>query len=80
MSVSPRIKLSIEKYIKTAQSLMTGGDNALAREIAIDYAVVQKLLPKINGYYSDYEQFFKSIRQLCEKYNLNKTTFCNREN
>lgn len=53
MSVSPRIKLSIEKYIKTAQSLMTGGDNALAREIAIDYAVVQKLLPKINGYYSD---------------------------
>lgn len=55
MSVSPRIKLSIEKYIKTAQSLMTGGDNALAREIAIDYAVVQKLLPKINGYYSDYE-------------------------
>ena len=52
---------------------MTGGDNALAREIAIDYAVVQKLLPKINGYYSDYEQFFKSIRQLCEKYNLNKT-------
>lgn len=50
MSVSPRIKLSIEKYIKTAQSLMTGGDNALAREIAIDYAVVQKLLPKINGY------------------------------
>lgn len=73
MSVSPRIKLSIEKYIKTAQSLMTGGDNALAREIAIDYAVVQKLLPKINGYYSDYEQFFKSIRQLCEKYNLNKT-------
>lgn len=73
MSVSPRIKLSIDKYIKTAQSLMTGGDNALAREIAIDYAVVQKLLPKINGYYSDYEQFFKSIRQLCEKYNLNKT-------
>lgn len=74
MSVSPRIMLSIEQYIKTAQSLMTGGDNALAREIAIDYAVVQKLLPKINGYYSDYEQFFKSIKQLCEKYNLNKTS------
>lgn len=73
MSVSPRIMLSIEQYIKTAQSLMTGGDNALASEIAIDYAVVQKLLPKINGYYSDYEQFFKSIKQLCEKYNLNKT-------
>lgn len=73
MSVSPRIMLSIENYVGAAQNLMTDSDNALAREIAIDYAVVQKLLPKINGYYSDYEQFFKSIRQLCEKYNLNKT-------
>ncbi len=73
MSVSPRIMLSIENYVRTTQNLMTDSENALAREIAIDYAVVQKLLPKVNGYYSDYEQFFKSIRQLCEKYNLNKT-------
>ena len=45
----------------------------MAREKALDFAVVQKLLPKINGYYSLYERFFESLRTLCKEYNLKMT-------
>lgn len=53
-----------------AQEIMEDEPNTLAREKALDFAVVQKLLPKINGYYSVYERFFDSLKQLCKEYNL----------
>ena len=71
MSVSPRTQLGIKKYVMAAQEIMEDEPNALAREKALDFAVVQKLLPKINGYYSVYEHFFDSLKQLCMEYNLN---------
>lgn len=70
MSVSPRIEKIIEDYIMAAQVIMEDEPNTLAREKALDFAVVQKLLPKINGYYSVYERFFDSLKQLCKEYNL----------
>lgn len=73
MSVSPRIEGIIENYIMAAQEIMEDEPNTLAREKALDFAVVQKLLPKINGYYSVYEPFFDSLKQLCKEYNLNMT-------
>ena len=73
MSVSPRIEGIIENYIMAAQEIMEDEPNTLAREKALDFAVVQKLLPKINGYYSVYEPFFDSLKQLCKEYNLNVT-------
>lgn len=73
MSVSPRIQIGIEKYVMTAQEIMEDETNTLKREKALDFAIVQKLLPKINGYYAIYEHFFDSIKQLCKEYNLNMT-------
>ena len=73
MSVSPRIETIIENYIMAAQEIMEDEPNTLAREKALDFAVVQKLLPKIDGYYSVYERFFDSLKQLCKEYNLNMT-------
>lgn len=73
MSVSPRIERIIEDYIMAAQEIMEDEPNTLAREKALDFAVVQKLLPKINGYYSVYERFFDSLKQLCKEYNLSMT-------
>lgn len=73
MSVSPRIQRCIERYVKTAQVIMEDEADVLAREKALDFAVVQKLLPKINGYYSTYERFFDTLKQLCKEYNLNMT-------
>lgn len=70
MSVSPRTQLGIKKYVMAAQEIMEDEPNTLAREKALDFAVVQKLLPKINGYYSVYERFFDSLKQLCKEYNL----------
>ncbi len=73
MSVSPRTQLGIKKYVMAAQEIMEDEPNTLAREKALDFAVVQKLLPKINGYYNVYERFFDSLKQLCKEYNLNMT-------
>ena len=73
MNVSPRIQLGIEKYVKAAQAIMEDESDVLAREKALDFAVVQKLLPKINGYYSNYEKFFSSLKQLCKEYSLKMT-------
>lgn len=73
MNVSPRTQLGIKKYVMAAQEIMEDEPDTLAREKALDFAVVQKLLPKINGYYSIYERFFDSMKQLCKEYNLNMT-------
>lgn len=73
MSVSPRTQLGIKNYVMAAQEIMEDEPNTLAREKALDFAVVQKLLPKINGYYSVYERFFDSLKQLCKEYNLSMT-------
>ena len=73
MTVSPRIEKGIKRYVKVAQSIMKDETDVLAREKALDFAVVQKLLPKINGYYSLYKRFFESLRDLCREYNLKMT-------
>ena len=73
MTVSPRIKKGINEYVMAAQEIMEDEPNTLAREKALDFAVVQKLLPKINGYYSVYERFFDSLKLLCKEYNLSMT-------
>ena len=73
MTVSPRIEKGIKRYVKVAQSIMKDETDVLAREKALDFAVVQKLLPKINGYYSLYKRFFESLRDLCREYTLSTT-------
>lgn len=73
MNVSPRIQTGVKQYVMAAQEIMEDESNVLAREKALDFAIIQKLMPKINGDYSLYEHFFDSLKQLCEEYNLYMT-------
>ncbi|MBE6686182.1 MAG: hypothetical protein E7591_03025 [Ruminococcaceae bacterium] len=74
LSVSPRVQQSIKRYVCVAQEIMEdeiGVSNK--KEKALDFAIVQKLLPKINGYYKDYERLFTSLKQICDENNLKMT-------
>lgn len=74
LSVSPRIKQSIRKYISVAQKLMDSErNNAQGEEVAIDFAVLQKLLPKINGNVNDFKKLFTELRAICRENHLFRT-------
>lgn len=73
MNVSPRVQISIERYVRAAQTRMIDETGVLAREQAIDYAVLQKLMPKINGYYANYQRFFDALKKYCVENHLNMT-------
>lgn len=74
LSVSPRVKQSIERYICVAQEIMEDELGVTKKEKALDYAVIQKLLPKINGLYSNYENLFKRLLEICTENHLKMTT------
>ena len=42
-----------------------------AAQQAIDFAVVQRLLPKINGTFDKYEELFNQLKTICD--NLKET-------
>ena len=72
-SVSPRVDRAIRRYWATAKNLFeseAGNDTTI---IALDYAVAQKLLPKINGSGKAYLDFLVKFKELCEKNNLEKS-------
>ena len=73
MTVSPRIEKVITKYVRIAQGIMIETDGASRSEIAIDYAVIQKLLPKIDGLFLSYKKFFDEMEQLCKEHHLRMT-------
>lgn len=73
LSVSPRVDRAIRRYWATAKNLFeseAGNDTTI---IALDYAVAQKLLPKINGSGKSYLEFLVKFKELCEKNNLEKS-------
>lgn len=73
LSVSPRVKQSIEKYVCVAQEIMDTVGECKKEEIALDYAILQKLLPKINGYYDNYKRLFDELKVICDSNHLKMT-------
>ncbi len=72
--VSPRVQQSIKNYVCVAQEIMEDEIGVCnKKEKALDFAIVQKLLPKINGYYKDYERLFASLTQICDENHLRMT-------
>lgn len=61
ISISPRIRKIINKYLKAGVNLFEDVSGVSKEFVALDYAVAQKLLPKINGQGEDYQEFLKSI-------------------
>lgn len=73
INVSKRIRLDIEKYVCTAQDIMRAENDSEKHQAALDYAIVQKLLPKIDGEYSKYEKLFDKLESDCSKEHLTNT-------
>ena len=72
-TVSPRVKTAIERYVVVATSIMEDETGVSKSRIAIDYAVLQKLLPKISGVYESVEPLLQRLSTLAETYNLKMT-------
>lgn len=72
-SVSPRVDRAIRRYWAVAKNLFESESGNDATIIALDYAVAQKLLPKINGSGKAYSDFLGKFQELCEKSNLEKS-------
>ena len=67
--VSPRTELSLIKYCNVAALRFDRTADSAKRDpsiIALDYAVSQKLLPKISGYGDDYCEWLKELMKRCE--------------
>ena len=73
LAVSPRVQQSIKNYVCIAQEIMEDEIGVTKKQKALDFAIVQKLLPKINGYYKDYERLFVSLTQICDENGLKMT-------
>ncbi len=75
--VSIRVKNSIKSYMLVAQEKMKDEYDEIKitpEAKALDFAIVQKLLPKIDGYYKNYENLFSKLGNICNKYGLIKTS------
>ncbi|MBE5897254.1 MAG: hypothetical protein E7281_05770 [Lachnospiraceae bacterium] len=75
VNVSPRVDAAIYNYCFAASKLMIEDD--LKRDtatIALDYAISQKLIPKIAGSGEEYEAWLESIREYCSHNNLNQSS------
>lgn len=68
--ISPRVKNQIHNYCAVAQDLFESSNGIAASIIATDYAVLQKILPSINGFGEHYKQELEALYNLCEKNNL----------
>lgn len=65
--VSPRVDLAIQKYWVVASSLMEEDEYGNSSNIiAMDYAIAQKILPKINGSGDEYETWLEELEKYCD--------------
>ena len=74
--VSPRTELAIRRYWTVASTLMEKDELDIDPSvIALDYAVAQKILPKIQGNGEQYRNWLKELLGFCEN---NYLTVCSR--
>ena len=75
LNISPRVEYAIKRYWGVASKLMKGEEDETidASIIALDYAVSQKILPKIMGSGDEYEEWIKEFIDMAKKDNLQNT-------
>lgn len=74
VQISVRTKLAIERYLLTAQAVFEEEPDRPGKEyIAMDYAVMQKLLPKIDKYRIT---MLEELQSLAREYKLEMTDEC----
>lgn len=73
ISVSPRIKGMINRYISVGYDLFENTEITAKEFVALDYSIAQKLLPKIDGYGEDYKRFLNKLESIFDKNNMMKS-------
>lgn len=73
VSVSPRVKSMINKYISVGYDLFENTEITAKEFIALDYSIAQKLLPKIDGYGEDFKRFLNKLENIFDKNNMMKS-------
>lgn len=69
--VSPRVDIAIQNYWIVASKLMDEDEYGnSANLVALDYAVAQKILPKIIGSGEEYESWLAEVQSYCDKKGL----------
>ena len=72
IGISSRTDRALRKYWAAAKELFESEDGKDATIIALDYAVAQKLLPRIKGSGDSYLKLLEKLEEICEKNNLVK--------
>ena len=73
ISISPRIDKAIRKYCSVAQGWFDEEESSIDLN-ALDYAIAQKLLPKINGNGGNYRKFLNELSELFIQEKLNHSS------
>lgn len=69
--ISPRVDLTIQKYWIVASSLMEEDEYGNTPNlVALDFAVAQKILPKIIGSGDEYESWLEELKTYCDNKGL----------
>ena len=64
--ISPRVDIAIHKYWAVASELMEEDEYGnISNFIALDYAIAQKILPKIIGSGDEYEAWLEELKEYC---------------
>ncbi len=71
--LSTRIDTAIHEYWKAASQVMEKENDNKPGIIALDYAVAQKILPKLSGHGSEYEVFLQNLRDTCSSNHLRQS-------
>ncbi len=69
--VSPRAEIAIKNYWHVAESLFEKELGIEPAVVAIDYAIAQKILPKIQGHGDEFEKWLDDFRSLLNANDLN---------
>lgn len=66
LAISPRVQLSVLDYVSAAARVFGWEGDRSPDSWAIDYAIAQRLLPKINGSGEQYEQTLRKLLEMAK--------------
>lgn len=73
MVISPRVELAISRYCQVGAKLFTGTETIVPDIIAVDFAIAQKILPKVQGNGSEYRKTLEDLYNIMLRDNLVKS-------
>lgn len=73
-SISPRVENYVKDYCSVAQNILEEEGYAASSIVALDYALSQKVITKINGNGESYLKWLNELKTYCESQNLKLTS------